>query len=88
MVIVDQRIHHLKQALEDVSVLAHLDGYRQEHLLFVDNVLKELGERFLQFRILQLYVLLRKRSGGTSWQEQRARLTFSSFYFSIFHFLC
>ena len=51
MLIVDQRIHHLKQALEDVSVLAHLDGYRQEHLLFVDNVLKELGERFLQFRL-------------------------------------
>lgn len=39
----DQRIGHLRQSLEDVSVLAHLDGYRQEHLLFVDIVLKELG---------------------------------------------
>ena len=40
----DQRIAPLKQALEDVSVLAHLDGYRPEHLVFVDQVLKELGE--------------------------------------------
>lgn len=39
----DQRIAPLKQALEDVSVLAHLDGYRPEHLVFVDQVLKELG---------------------------------------------
>ena len=37
-------------------MLAHLDGYRQEHLLFVDNVLKELGETVLQFRIRQFNV--------------------------------
>ena len=40
----DQRIVHLRQALEDVSILAHLDGYRPEHLVFVDQVLKVLGE--------------------------------------------
>jgi len=39
----DQRIAHLRQALEDVSVLAHLDGYRPDHLMFVDQLLKELG---------------------------------------------
>ena len=40
----DKRIAHLRQALEDVSVLAHLDGYRPDHLMFVDQLLKELGE--------------------------------------------
>ena len=44
IIFVEKRIDYLKKALEDISLYAHLDGYRQEHLLFVDNVLKELGE--------------------------------------------
>ena len=71
MFIVDQRIHHLKQALEDVSVLAHLDGYRQEHLLFVDNVLKELGERFLQFRLKNSSAL--RSAQEAVWRYKLAR---------------
>merc|ERR1712128_133382 len=38
-----QRIVHLKQAMEDVSMVAQLEGYKHEQLLFVDEVLKHLG---------------------------------------------
>merc|ERR1719422_2019677 len=39
----DERIGHLRQALEDVSVLALLDGFQQDQLLLVDDILKQLG---------------------------------------------
>ena len=42
----EERIRHLRQALEDVSVLAQLDGYNPQQLVIVDEVLKQLGERF------------------------------------------
>merc|ERR1712128_86441 len=38
-----KRIVHLKQAMEDVSMVAQLEGYKHEQLLFVDEVLKHLG---------------------------------------------
>lgn len=38
-----QRIKHLQQAMEDVSMVAQLEGYKHEQLLFVDEVLKQLG---------------------------------------------
>ena len=41
----EERIKHLRQALEDVSVLAQLDGYNPQQLVIVDEVLKQLGER-------------------------------------------
>ena len=41
----EERIRHLRQALEDVSVLAQLDGYNPQQLVIVDEVLKQLGER-------------------------------------------
>ena len=40
----EERIKHLRQALEDVSVLAQLDGYNPQQLVIVDEVLKQLGE--------------------------------------------
>ena len=40
----DDKILHLRQALEDVSVLAQLDGYQQQQLLMVDEILKQLGK--------------------------------------------
>jgi len=36
-------ITHLRQALEDVSVLSLLDGYRHDQLIIVDEILKLLG---------------------------------------------
>merc|ERR1719234_463611 len=39
----EERIKHLRQALEDVSVLAQLDGYNPQQLVIVDEVLKQLG---------------------------------------------
>lgn len=41
----EERIKHLRQALEDVSVLAQLDGYNPQQLGLVDEILKQLGER-------------------------------------------
>ena len=43
-----KRIVHLKQAMEDVSMVAQLEGYKHEQLLFVDEVLKHLGILFEQ----------------------------------------
>ena len=40
----EERIRLLRQALEDVSVLAKLDGYSNQQLVIVDEVLKQLGE--------------------------------------------
>ena len=40
----EERIKHLRQALEDVSVLAQLDGYNPQQLVIVDEILKQLGE--------------------------------------------
>ena len=40
----EERIRLLRQALEDVSVLAKLDGYNNQQLVIVDEVLKQLGE--------------------------------------------
>ena len=40
----DDKIVHLRQALEDVSVLAQLDGYQQHQLAMVDEILKQLGK--------------------------------------------
>jgi len=36
-------IMHLKQAMEDVSMAAQIDGFKHEQLLFVDETLKLLG---------------------------------------------
>jgi len=41
--IVEKKIKHLKQAMEDVSLVAQLEGYKHEQLMFVDEVLKHLG---------------------------------------------
>ena len=38
-----KKIEHLKQSMEDVSMVAQLEGYKHEQLLFVDEVLKHLG---------------------------------------------
>jgi len=40
---VEKRIANLRQSMEDVSMVAQLDGYKQEQLIFVDEVLKDLG---------------------------------------------
>ena len=32
------------QAMEDVSMVAQIEGFKHEQLLFVDEVLKQLGE--------------------------------------------
>ena len=40
---IGKRIEHLKQSMEDVSMVAQLEGYKHEQLLFVDEVLKHLG---------------------------------------------
>ena len=40
----DVRICHLRQCLEDVSVLAQLEGYKHEQLVMVDEILKQLGK--------------------------------------------
>jgi len=40
---VEKRISNLRQAMEDISMVAQLDGYKQEQLVFVDEVLKDLG---------------------------------------------
>merc|ERR1719319_210496 len=37
------RIVHLRQAMEDVSMVAQIDGFKHEQLMFVDEVLKLLG---------------------------------------------
>ena len=39
----DDKIRHLRQALEDVSVLAYLDGYQHQQLVMVDDILKQLS---------------------------------------------
>jgi len=39
----EKKIVHLKQAMEDVSMVAQLEGYKHEQLMFVDDVLKHLG---------------------------------------------
>eukprot|EP00090_Calanus_glacialis_P042689 TRINITY_DN7568_c0_g1_i1.p1 TRINITY_DN7568_c0_g1~~TRINITY_DN7568_c0_g1_i1.p1 ORF type:complete len:527 (-),score=139.62 TRINITY_DN7568_c0_g1_i1:104-1630(-) len=40
---ITKKIEHLKQSMEDVSMVAQLEGYKHEQLLFVDEVLKHLG---------------------------------------------
>ena len=40
---IGKKIEHLKQSMEDVSMVAQLEGYKHEQLLFVDEVLKHLG---------------------------------------------
>merc|ERR1719192_2312395 len=37
------RISHLRKAMEDVSMVAQIEGFKHEQLLFVDEVLKQLG---------------------------------------------
>merc|ERR1719350_282750 len=37
------RICHLRKAMEDVSMVAQIEGFKHEQLLFVDEVLKQLG---------------------------------------------
>jgi len=37
------RVSHLKQGLEDMSMCCQLEGYKQDQLIFVDGLLKELG---------------------------------------------
>lgn len=39
----EKKVAHLKQAMEDVSMVAQMEGYKHEQLLFVDEVLKQLG---------------------------------------------
>merc|ERR1719225_1875329 len=39
----NRRCKILRRALEDVSVLALLDGFQQDQLLLVDDILKQLG---------------------------------------------
>jgi len=39
----ESRVTHLKQALEDMSMCCQLEGYKQDQLMFVDGLLKELG---------------------------------------------
>jgi len=41
--VLEKKIEHLKQSMEDISLVAQMDGYKQEQLIFVDEVLKELG---------------------------------------------
>jgi len=41
--LVEKKIKLLRQAMEDISLLALLEGYKHEQLLFVDEVLKHLG---------------------------------------------
>ena len=36
--------HLSMQAMEDVSMVAQIEGFKHEQLLFVDEVLKQLGE--------------------------------------------
>ena len=43
---ITKKIEHLKQSMEDVSMVAQLEGYKHEQLLFVDEVLKHLGNVF------------------------------------------
>merc|ERR1712038_1163394 len=37
------RICHLRKAMEDVSMVAQIEGFKHEQLLFVDEVLKQLA---------------------------------------------
>lgn len=39
----EKRVANLRQAMEDVSMVAQLEGYKHEQLMFVDEVLKDLG---------------------------------------------
>jgi len=39
----EKKVAHLKQSMEDVSMVAQMEGYKHEQLLFVDDVLKQLG---------------------------------------------
>ena len=39
----EKRIQHLRQAMEDVSMVAQIEGFKHEQLMFVDEVLKQLG---------------------------------------------
>ena len=52
--IVEKKIKHLKQAMEDVSLVAQLEGYKHEQLMFVDEVLKHLGN-FLLFILQSIF---------------------------------
>ena len=81
----DERIGHLRQALEDVSVLALLDGFQQDQLLLVDDILKQLGEQTHDFVPTSNRCLYFRQFFGSCYlQEQRTGDAFQLHYCPIF----
>ena len=81
----DERIGHLRQALEDVSVLALLDGFQQDQLLLVDDILKQLGQRSQDFVPTSNHCLyFRQFLGSGHFKEQRSGDAFQLHYCPIF----
>ena len=81
----DERIGHLRQALEDVSVLALLDGFQQDQLLLVDDILKQLGQRSQDFvPTFNHCSYFRQFPGSGHFKEQRTGDAFQLHYCPIF----
>ena len=81
----DERIGHLRQALEDVSVLALLDGFQQDQLLLVDDILKQLGHQTQEDASTSNHCsYFRQFPGSGHFQEQRPGDAFQLHYCPIF----